>query len=190
MKKIKNIPQKNDVLEDDIKDTVYHLIRHRLPWLIIGLLGGILTSIIVSNFEKILADDLRLAYFMPIMVYMSDAIGTQTETIYIRHLKKKRSNFFKYIVKETMLGTGLGIIFGISIGGFAAIWLNSNAIGITVGLAMMISIAIAPILATLIPAILYKEQQDPALGSGPLTTIIQDLTSLLIYFYIASIFIF
>lgn len=190
MKKFNIGKPEKSILEDDIKDTVYHLIRHRMPWLIIGLLGGILTSFIVSNFEKILADDLRLAYFMPIMVYMSDAVGTQTETIYIRHLKKKTSNFLRYLVKETLLGIGLGLIFGIVIGGFAALWLNSQTIGLTVGIAMMINVALAPMLATIIPTILYKEQQDPALGSGPLTTIIQDLISLLVYFYVASIFIF
>ena len=71
-------------LEDEVKEPVGHLIEHRLPWLILGLLGGIITSIIVSKYEVILSADVKLAFFIPLIVYMSDAVGTQTETIYIR----------------------------------------------------------------------------------------------------------
>jgi magnesium transporter len=177
-------------LEDDIKEPVGHLLEHRLPWLILGLLGGIVTSVIVSKYENILASDLRLAFFIPIIVYMSDAVGTQTETIYVRHLKKTAAGFGKYLFKETILGLCLGAIFGLAIGLFATYWLKSSAIGMTVGLAMLVNITIAPVLATIIPNLLYREHSDPALGAGPLATIIQDLISLLIYFFIATIIVF
>src|SRR3989338_990132 len=177
-------------LTDDLKEPVGHLIEHRLPWLMLGLLGGIFTSVIVSKYEQILSVDLRLAFFIPVIVYMSDAVGTQSETIYVRHVKKLGVGFSKYLLKETALGLGLGTIFGLAIGIFAAIWLNSPIIGLSVGLAMFVNVAIAPVVATLIPAILYKEHSDPALGAGPLATIIQDLLSLMIYFIIASLLIF
>ncbi len=177
-------------LEDDVGETVRRLVEHRLPWLVLGLLGGIFTSIIVSKYEAILSADIRLAFFIPIIVYMSDAVGTQTETIYIRHLKKTGANFLTYIVKETALGLSLGTIFGFAVGLFATYWLKSLEIGLTVGLAMFINVALAPVLATVIPTLLYKEHSDPALGSGPLATIIQDLISLLIYFAVAMIIIF
>ncbi len=182
--KIKNF------FEDDIKEPVRILIGHRLPWLILGLLGGILTTFIVSRFELILASDLRLAFFIPIIVYMSDAIGTQTETIYIRHIKESGADFFKYMIKESLLGLGLGLIFGVTIGLIANFWLASPQIGLTVGIAMFINCTIAPVMATFIPTILYKRHKDPALGSGPLATIIQDLISVLIYFYTASLILF
>ncbi len=183
-------PEFKPNISDDLKEPVGHLIEHRLPWLILGLLGGIVTSIIVSSYEKILSADLRLAFFIPVIVYMSDAVGTQTETIYVRHLRKSGGDFSKYLFKETGLGLSLGSIFGLVIGLFAAYWLHAPAIGITVGLAMFINVTIAPVLAIFIPEILYKEHSDPALGSGPLATIIQDLLSLLIYFLIASLIIF
>lgn len=176
--------------EDDVKEPVGHLLEHRLPWLVLGLLGGILTSVIISKYEDILSADVRLAFFIPIIVYLSDAVGTQTETIYVRHLKKTGTGFAKYLVKETILGLSLGAIFGLIIGLFAAYWLKAPTVGLTVGLAMLINITIAPVLATVIPTVLYKEHSDPALGSGPLATIIQDLISLLIYFFIASLIIF
>lgn len=176
--------------EDDSKEPIGHLLEHRLPWLILGLLGGIATSIFVSKYEKVLSGDIRLAFFIPIIVYMSDAVGTQTETIYVRHLKKTGAGFGKYLLKESALGLSLGAIFGLIIGGFASIWLKSSSIGLTVGLAMLINVTLAPVLATIIPTLLYKEHSDPALGSGPLATIIQDLISLLVYFFIASLIIF
>lgn len=177
-------------LEDDTKEPVGHMLEHRLPWLALGLLGGIVTSIIVSKYEDILSHDIRLAFFVPIIVYLSDAVGTQTETIYVRHLKKTGAGFLKYLVKETALGLSLGAIFGLATGSFAAYWLKSSEVGLTVGLAMLVNITLAPVLATIIPTVLYKEHSDPALGAGPLATIIQDLISLLIYFFIATLIIF
>lgn len=170
-------------------DSMKHLIQHRLPWLIFGLFGGMATSLVVARYEKILSGDVRLAFFIPIIVYMSDAVGTQTETIYIRHLRKNGNAFWKYILKETILGLSLGAIFGLAVGFFAYYWLGSYSIGVTVGLAMAVNVTIAPILATVVPATLFKEHKDPALGSGPIATILQDFISLFIYFLIASVIV-
>ena len=181
---------KNYVEEDEVREPVGHMLEHRLPWLVLGLIGGIITSVVVSKYEQILSADVRLAFFIPIIVYMSAAVGSQTETIFVRHLKQTGKGFFRYLVKETALGLCLGIIFGLITGIFAALWLESSEIGLTVGIAMLINISIAPILATVVPELLYKEHSDPALGAGPLATIIQDLISLLIYLFVASLIIF
>lgn len=176
-------------LTDDIKEPVGHLLEHRLPWLVLGALGGIFASVVVSKYERILEADLRLAFFIPLIVYLSDAVGTQTETIFVRHLKKTGTGFVRYLMKETFLGFCLGAVFGVLTGVFASWWLGSAAIGLTVGLAMFINLSLAPALASLIPELLYKEHTDPALGAGPLATIIQDLISLLIYFLLATLII-
>lgn len=177
--------------EDVIAERVDHLIERRVPWLLIGVLGGLLATIIVSKYESILSADIRLAFFMPIIVYLSDAVGVQTETIYVRALAgKKKVKFAKYILKESLVGLGLGVISGTVLGLFAAYWLDSNEIGLTIGLTMLINITIAPLLAIFIPSILYKEHADPALGAGPVATIMQDLISLLVYFFVISIIIF
>jgi magnesium transporter len=177
-------------ITDDLRQPVGHLLEHRLPWLVLGLLGGIITSVIISNYEALLSADVRLAFFIPIIVYMSGAVGSQTETIFVRHLKHTGRGFFPYLWKETLLGLSLGAIFGLSTGLFAQYWLHSPAIGLTVGLAMLVNLTTAPILGTVIPEFLYKEHTDPALGAGPLATIIQDLISLLVFFLIASLIIF
>lgn len=184
-------PKKDHEEEDVIKESVEHLIEHRAPWLFLGLLGGLLATIIISKYETILAADVRLAFFIPIIVYLSDAIGTQTETIYVRALgNNKKISFAKYIFKESAVGLSLGVISGALLGAFAIYWLNSFEIGLAIGLTMVINLTLAPILAVLIPSILYKRHTDPALGSGPVATIIQDLISLFVYFWIADIIIF
>jgi magnesium transporter len=183
-------PEKTYRQENVMTERVDHLIEHRIPWLLIGVLGGLFATVIVSKFEKILSLDARLAFFIPIIVYLSDAVGTQTETIFIRELAKKKLNFTKYILKESLVGLGLGLIIGIILALFAAVWLKSSAIGLTLCLTMIINLTLAPLLAVVIPGLLYKKRSDPALGSGPVATIIQDLISLLTYFIIASLIIF
>src|SRR3989338_169877 len=115
--------------EDVLKDRVDQLIEHRVPWIILGLLGGLVATVIVSKFEAILSADVRLAFFIPVIVYLSDAVGTQAETIYVRELSEKKINFLKYILKESIIGLVLGIISGVFLGIFAAYWLESSAIG-------------------------------------------------------------
>lgn len=182
--------EKNKYLEGSAAEPATHLLEHRLPWLALGLLGGIATVVIISKFEYLLAADVRLAFFIPIIVYMSGAVGTQAATIYVRNLALRKINFFGYLFKETIVGVGLGLIFGLATGLFADYWFGSAEMGFTVGFAMFVNSSIAPVLAIIIPALLYREHSDPALGSGPLAIIIEDLISLLVYFGIAIWLIF
>ncbi|MBI4120728.1 MAG: magnesium transporter [Parcubacteria group bacterium] len=183
---------KKGYTEEDVnKESVEHLIEARGPWLFLGLLGGLVATIIVSKFEAVLSADLRLAFFIPVIVYMSDAVGTQTETIYVRALSEKRNiNFARYILKESAVGFGLGAVSGLILGIFATYWLGSSLVGLTIGITMLLNLTLAPVLAVVTPRLLYAEHSDPALGSGPVATIIQDVISLLVYFLIASIIIF
>lgn len=171
----------------DIHERLKQLVLERLPWLILGLGIGFLTSLYISRYEEILARNISLAFFIPIIVYMSDAVGTQTETIFVRDLSQHRSNFLKYLKKEFSLGLVMGAILGLLIAVGAYLWLKNLNVAATVGLAMFLNVMIAPVTATIIPELLFKERQDPALGAGPFTTVLQDLISLMIYFLVASI---
>jgi|SRR3989344_9388444 len=94
--------------EDATKDSVKHLLEHRLPWLFLGLIGGILATLIISKYENILSSDIRLAFFIPVIVYLSDVVGTQTETILVRELTESKIDLIKYMGKESLVGLGLG----------------------------------------------------------------------------------
>ncbi len=177
----------HQALEDDNKDSVSLLVKMRLPWLTIGLVGGLAATILSSKFEHVLSQNISIAYFIPIVVYMADAVGTQTENVYVRNLGTGRVKLSKYIAKELFLGVFLGTIFGVVIGGFAYAWLGNIHMAITVGLAFFATMTTAPVISLLIPAFLNKVHDDPAIGAGPITTVIQDLLSISIYFIIATI---
>jgi len=178
------------VYADDAKERVSFLLGLRLPWLLVGLIGGTLASVIVSRFETVLSENISLAFFLPLIVYMSDAVGTQTETIFVRNLAKGKISLTTYLLKEFLVGIVLGVVFGILIGLIANFWIGSFKIAFTVGLAMFVNVAIAPIIALIVPTAIFKEHRDPALGAGPFTTIVQDIISILIYFLVAGFILF
>lgn len=174
------------ILADDDTESVGFLLRLRLPWLILGLAGGVAASYVVSHFEEILTRHVALAFFIPFIVYISDAVGTQTETIYVRNAADGKIDIKKYIAKELALGLIIGALLGIATAFFAYWWMRDLALARTVGLSLAINVTLAPILALTISHILRRSHEDPALGAGPFTTIIQDLISVSIYFAIAS----
>lgn len=169
------------------KQRIKTILRARLPWLLLGLLGGTLASLVVSQFEKIISQNISLAFFVPVIVYMSDAIGTQTETIFVRDLATSKLLFLRYLLKESLVALFLGLILGTGIALVSYLWLGSFSLSLIVGLTMLINATISPFIALLIPELLYKEKTDPALGAGPFATILQDIISLIIYFLIASL---
>ena len=182
--------EKNEaVLEDDNKEPVKLMVRHRLPWLILGLLGGIGATILSSHFEELLTKNIELSFFIPVIVYMADAVGTQTESVIVRNLARRKVHFGTYLFKEFMLGTMLGLGFGCLMALFAFLWFHSWQTSLTVGYGMFITMSIAPVVALVIPEFLWREHADPAIGSGPFATVISDLLSLFIYFLVASIII-
>lgn len=161
------------------------LIKIRLPWLIIGLGGGLLASVVVSRFELSLRENIALAFFIPVITYMSDAIGTQTETILIRALTNLQFNITKYIWREFWVGVVTGAILGSVTGIFAYFLSSSFNVAFVVGLSLFLAITVAAVLACVTPLVLRSLGRDPAAASGPITTAIQDVVSLLIYFIVA-----
>lgn len=166
---------------------VTDLIRLRLPWLLLGLVGGMLATIVVNLFEKTLEQQLALAFFIPVIVYMSDAVGTQTETIFIRNLALERLDVGRYMLREAAVGVALGAVCAALMAVFAVAVFRSPEVALVVGLAMLVSIFAATFIAVAIPWAFNRFGKDPAFGSGPFATIVQDLLSLTVYFIIATL---
>lgn len=182
--------EKQPVLEDDTKEPMTLMVEHRFPWLAVGLAGGIGLTLLASNFEELLAKNIALSFFVPVIVYMASAVGQQTEIVYIRNLNKKRTHFLIYLAKELLLCGLMGILFGSLIGLFAFFTFRSIPISTSVGMAMAVTMSIAPFISLTVPTLLKKVHKDPAVGTGPFVTVVQDFTSLLIYFLIATVIIF
>lgn len=157
---------------------------HRLPWLIVGLAGAMLSALLVGSFEKQLNDVVLLAFFVPAVVYMADSVGTQTETLLIRALATK-VRLRTVVRRELLTGLLLGAVVAAIFYPFALIGWGHSDIALGVSLALLCSCAIATAVAMALPITLQRLGFDPAFGSGPLATVIQDLLSIAIYFAIA-----
>ncbi len=171
---------------DDDTESVSFLARMRAPSLLIGLILGAALSFLTSRFEQVLAENIRIAFFLPFIVYMADAVGTQTQSIYSRDLKTGKASFKAYLLKETFLGILFGALSSAASGGIALVWFGSTQIALTVSLAMFAAVAVAPVVALLITELLQLEHRDPAVGSGPIATVLQDTISIVIYGLIAT----
>ncbi len=161
--------------------------RHRLPWLLIGLTGSMLAAVVVSRFERILETKLAIAYFVPAIVYLADAIGTQTEAIAVRGLSLSRLPLRHLLFDE--LRTGLLIGFTLAVLSLPMVLLSFGDFHLAVAVAAAIFVAggVATSIGLLLPWLFQRMGSDPALGSGPVATIIQDVLSLVIYFAIATL---
>lgn len=161
--------------------------RRRVPWLVIGLLGGIGAASVVEAFELTLNENVLLAAFIPAIVYMADAVGTQTQTIFIRALAIDRKFSLKsYLWRESQVGLLIALALG-SLIGFAIllIW-KSPMLAVILSLSFFFAIMLAVGVAILMPSIFNRAKLDPAIASGPFATVIRDVMTLVVYFTIAS----
>lgn len=184
-----HVPHHHRRYADDDNMPVKRLVEMRIPPLLIGLALGVVLSFIVSSFEETLTQNIALVFFLPFIVYISDAVGAQTRDIYVRDLKSGKANFLTYLFKETLIGIALGIVSGIIIGIVSWFWLHSFSTATIVGLGTFGAVVVAPPVALIIAEIFELEHRDPAVGAGPLATIIQDTLSIAIYGLIATILI-
>ncbi len=179
----------NNIVDQD-KLPVLKSVFSRIPWIILGLFGGLFAAKIIGGFQSILEKEFMLAAFIPLVAYIANAVGTQTQTLYIRKIAiSQRINIIKYGLKQLLISTLIAIICWFMIGAISLVVWNSRSLGIIVGFAVFCAIIVATLFAIGIPYTLINLKKDPALGSGPFTTIIQDILSIVIYFLIASYFI-
>lgn len=162
-------------------------LRHRLPWLLVGLLGSTVATFIVARFESALALHPAIVFFVPGLVYLADAIGTQTEAVAVRGMSLSHARLSSLVAGE--LRTGL--LIGLVLGGLtlpAVWWVFGNfELALAVAASLVAAGGIATTIGLLLPWLLGRLGSDPAYGSGPLATIVQDLLSLLTYFLIISL---
>lgn len=157
-------------------------VRHRLPWLLVGLLGSALATWVVAGFEEALARQPMLAFFVPGLVYLADAIGTQSEAVAVRGLSLSHVGLARLVGGELRTGALIGAVLGTL--AWPLVWLafGDARLAGAVALALAAASLVASVLGLLLPWAIGRLGSDPAYGSGPLATIVQDILSLLIYF--------
>jgi len=174
--------------DDGEKIPTWTAVRHRLPWLLVGLMGGMAVASVVGYFESILASNIILASFIPLIVYMGAAVGTQTEAFVIRDFAiQHKLRFIKYIIKQLGIVTALATATAIALIPVALVLYHSMTIAIVLGVSLFFAVLSSILTGLAIPLVLTKIRMDPANASGPVATIIQDILSVTIYFLVASI---
>lgn len=169
-----------------ITSSAWVMMRSRLPWLIVGVLGGTAAASVVTSFEELLSKFLVLAAFIPVLVYMSDAVGTQSEALIIRSVAlDPELPLGGYIIREFKVAAMLAVVCGFLISVVAIIGWGTYFLGAVVGLSMLVSIIAAVCISTFLPLVFRRFNYDPAVATGPLATIISDITTLGIYFSMA-----
>lgn len=162
-------------------ESVLRRLWHRMPWLIVGLMGAMVSALLMTAFEARMDANIAVAYFVPGIVYLADAVGTQTETLAIRGLSVG-VGIKRITGREALTGAAVGVLLGAVILPTVELMTGDWGLAIAVSVAVLAASTIATVVALVLPWLLHRWGRDPAFGSGPLATVVQDLLSILIYF--------
>jgi magnesium transporter len=169
-----------------VTDGVAAAFLARVPWLMLGLVGGWLAAGVAGLFEAALRREITLALFLPLVVYMADAVGTQTETVLVRSLAYGDVSLLAQLRREGILGVLIGLTVGACASGGLLLVRVDGTLALIIGASLMVTAVVATLVASLLPWGLAKMGADPALASGPIATVVQDLLSVGIYLAIAT----
>ncbi|MFC4719961.1 magnesium transporter [Enterococcus lemanii] len=176
---------------EEVSENPVKAATRRLPWLITLLFLGMATATLISKYEVLVSEASILAVFISLITGTAGNAGTQSLAVAVRRLAMnddKKNNFLTIVVGEVLTGLVTGAITGITIFLIVTVWKGNPTLGFVIGIAMMAAITVANLAGSLIPMLMDRLGFDPAVASGPFITTLSDLTSVLIYFNIASLF--
>ncbi|PYF06516.1 magnesium transporter [Ureibacillus chungkukjangi] len=177
---------------DDVESSPFKAAKKRLPWLIMLLFLGMITATLMGQFEATLDKVALLALFIPLISGTSGNSGTQALAVAVRGIATGEiggNSKIKMLLREVLTGLITGIVCGLIVVGIIFFWKQSLIIGLLVGAAISVSILVATIAGSFIPLLIHKLGADPAVASGPFITTLNDVTSILIYLGLASMFL-
>ena len=178
-----------DEVESD--DSVYEVTRARIPWLLIGLIGGLIVALIIGKNEEDIKLVPALAFFMPLIAAMAGNVGVQSSAIVVQSLAshRKPENIGKKLIKELSVGLFNGLILSIVMYGAGLLLGYDQLITLTVSISLLTVIVFASLFGTFIPLMLNRFKIDAALATGPFITTANDVIGLIIYFQIGRLII-
>jgi magnesium transporter len=170
-------------------DTIWQLTRARLPWLILGLFGGLGSVFIMEGYEEALNNYKHLFFFTPLIAAMAGNVGVQSSAIIVQGLANDnvKGSLIKRLLKEVGLSLINGIVLGILVIIFGAISGLESTFSFTIALSMLCVIIVAALVGTFVPIILDKKGIDPAIATGPFITTSNDIFGIFLFFYIAKL---
>lgn len=168
------------------RESVPRRLWHRLPWLAVGLVGVLASAGMLAAFEQRLNAEVAVAFFLPGIIYLAAAVGNQTQTLAVRGLSVG-VGIRAVARREALTGFLVGSVLGAVMYGVVIAVLGNQALAAAVGLAVGLASTSATLVGMLLPWLLQRAKKDPAFGSGPVATIIQDLTSISIYMLLITV---
>lgn len=178
------------ITEDiDADDSIFTKTKARLPWLILGLVGGLAAASIMGGFENALTQFPELFFFTPLIAAMAGNVGVQSSAIIVQGLANDniRGSMVNRMIKEIGLSIVNGVILAALIFVFGFFLDYSINISITLSISLIMVIILASLIGTFVPLILDKNGIDPAVATGPFITTSNDIFGIFIFFYIAKI---
>lgn len=176
--------------EGSLADRVISTTRRRFPWLAVNLVTAIIASLVIAQFEDLLAQFVALAILMPIVASMGGNAGTQSLTVAVRAIATRDltgANVWRVIRREVLVGFTNGLIFAAVMGGVGAVWFGTPLLGVVIALAMVINLVMAGLAGIVIPVSLEKAGIDPALASGAFVTTVTDVVGFAAFLGLAAV---
>ena len=177
--------------EVEVNDSIFQLTKARLPWLFLGLLGGLGSVFILKDFEQIMNQpDLRnLFFYTPLIAAMAGNVGVQSSAIIVQGLANDlvKGSLLNRLFKEVGLSLINGFALSVILIIFGQIVNQDLSMSLTIAGSMMGVIIIAALVGTFVPIILDKQGIDPAIATGPFITTANDIFGIFLFFYIAKI---
>ncbi len=168
-------------------DSAWMLTRARLPWLLIGLLGGILGARVIEAYEGQIQIHPEMAFFIPLIAAMAGNVGVQSSAIVVQGLANNSlglDGLWKRLFKELLVGLINGVVLATLIFVYNFIFSDSLTLSLIVSTSLLAVIVFAAIFGTLVPLMLNKYKIDPALATGPFITTVNDVFGLFLYLFI------
>lgn len=181
------------VIDQEItEESTVKISKSRLPWLIMGLFGGILAALVINQFEASLEKIIALSFFFPVIMAMGGNTGTQAATVVVRGLATGDiglMNVGKRLWMEMRVALINGLICGTLLGLIVGLWLSDYTLGAIVALALIMIVVISGFIGSAVPLALKKLDIDPALATGPFVTTSNDILGLFIYLGLVTLFL-
>ena len=170
-------------------DSIIQLTKARLPWLFLGLLGGVGAFLIMQMFENTFSENAILFFFTPLIAAMAGNVGVQSSAIIVQGLANDdvKGSINSRLIKEMLLATLNGIVLALFL--FLFVWLSVGNINtaLAISVSLVAVVIVAGLIGTFVPLFLNKQGIDPAIATGPFITTSNDIFGILIYFMIAKI---
>jgi magnesium transporter len=172
-------------------DSIWELTKARLPWLILGLFGGLGSVFIMESYESIMANPElgKLFFFTPLIAAMAGNVGVQSSAIIVQGLANDvvKGSLFNRLLKEVGLSLINGFVLGVLVVIFGFITSMDFTFSLTIAISMLCVIIVAALIGTFVPIVLDKRGIDPAIATGPFITTSNDIFGIFLFFFIAKL---